>query len=196
MIEKYITSLEEIKNVRIDSATTLSTWKARAVNIIVRIYGKDSRQEEQINKINYKTYPSISYGTIGGGMHHSGGGNNLEVCKKQAYDLIESFINELKTFGLPEIDDNKNKKIDGINITLNQTQTQKQTINLNIILEALQEELTGKQLKEIQDIIDNDKTVEDKKKGIIETLKSFGKDLATNVIANILTNPNLYKIIE
>src|SRR5690606_36010560 len=110
-------------------------------------------------------------------------------------ELIESFVSDINKFGLPS-KDKLPEKTDGINITVNQsqnqTQSQKQTVNIDIIIKALQEELTGKQLSEIQQIIDEEEKPETKQNRIVEKLKSFGKDIASNVIANILTNPALY----
>lgn len=80
----------------------------------------------------------------------------------------------------------------GINIAINQNQSVKQKVSLNIILDAVHNELTGKQLKELQSIIENDDQPENKKKKVIEKLKSFGTDIATNIIAGILTNPTIY----
>lgn len=183
---KYIEALEEIKLSKITSKSTLQTWKAKAINIVSRIYGNDSKQEEQINLIKFQNYMSItSYAN--GHASTAGGGNNSAICEKQANELIESFISDIKKFGIPE----KQKPIsksDQININVSQTQS----INLNIILNALQNELTGKQFSEIQQIIEVDEDKDVKQNKIIEKLKSFGKDIATNIIASILTNPAIY----
>lgn len=185
---KYIEALEEIKFSKITSKSTLQTWKAKAINLISRIYGKDSKQEEQINLIKIQNYMSVtSY--VDGYASTSGGGNNSAICENQANELIESFISDIRKFGIPEKQSSENKN-EHINITVSQNQTQ--TINLNIILEALRNELTGKQLSEIQQIIDIEEEVEIKQPKIVEKLKSFGKDIATNIIASILTNPAIY----
>ena len=189
MLTKYIEAFEECKNKidPIDSYTSLEAWKGAVINIIIRTYGKNSRQEDQINNIIYRSALYVSTGVT-----RAGGGDNLGSCKKRAIELVESFIKDLRIFGLPRIENNEGEKNNEVNITLNQVQSQKQMINLNIIFEALQEELTGKQLKEIREIVDSNKDIEEKKRNVIDKLKSFGEGLTSNIIANILTNPNLY----
>jgi len=179
MIEKYIKALEEIKEAKIHDKPTCEIWKSKAVNIIVRIYGEGSKQEEQVKSINYWRSLDKSY-------------NNSESCNSQAKGLIEGFIGDLNRFGLPEKISPEANKSGNINITLNQSQTQNQSIKLNIILEALQDELNGRQLKELQEIIDNEEPIEQKKDSIVDKIKNFGSGLASNILANILTNPNLY----
>ncbi|MGH2667389.1 hypothetical protein [Flavobacterium sp.] len=192
--EKYICALEEIKSPNISSNATLQSWKAKAINIINRIYGENCNQQKQIEDIKFQNYMSISTFDRSGRSSSAGGGNNSKICEKQATDLIESFISDIKTFGLPSKEKSVEKK-DGINITVNQNQnqTQKQTIKLNIIIKALQDELSGKQLSELQEIIAEEELEPAKKHNkIVEKLLGFGKDLASNVLANILTNPALY----
>ena len=190
MEEKFISALEEIKHPEIRDGYSLQSWKSKAINLVTRIYGANSKQEEQINLIRFKAYPI--FGTAStfarGQSKVSGGGNNSEHCITQAIELIEGFITDIKDFGIPE------KKItetnEGINITVNQSQTQ--SINLNIIIEAMQNELNGKQLNEVQKIIEQDLDQDSKKNKLFEKLKSFGSDVATNIIASILTNPAIY----
>lgn len=189
MIKKYIEALKTVKNPTINSNYDLQNWKVKAGNVISRIYGDESKQEEQIKEINFRNYSLFA--TVRGGNSpstSSGGGNNGKHCEKQANEMIKSFISDLETFGLPE--PRKNENSNGINISVNQSQNQ--TVNVNVIWESIKEELTGKQLKEIEAIInDNDKS-ESKKKRIFEKLKSFGIDVASNIIANIITNPAIY----
>ena len=189
MIEKYIEALKTVQTPTLNSLYDLETWQAKTVNIINRIYGENSKQEEQILKINFRTYASWS--TIGGPntpSKRSGGGNNSNKCSKQAKDLITSFILDLETFGIPEPKQKENNN--GINISVNQNQNQ--TVNVNVIWESIRNELKGSQLKEIEDIINEDISSESKKGKIFAKLKSFGTDVATNIIAGILTNPAIY----
>ncbi|MBC9798693.1 hypothetical protein, partial [Sinomicrobium weinanense] len=64
MKEKFIEALKSVQNPTVNSSYDLQTWKAKAINIISRIYGDDSKQEEQIKEIKYQSY--LSFGTIGG----------------------------------------------------------------------------------------------------------------------------------
>ncbi|MFC0603123.1 hypothetical protein [Winogradskyella pulchriflava] len=182
MIEKFIKALEEIKNSKITNEYELQSWQAKAINIIVRIYGNNSKQEEQINKIKYKRYMSV---TIDG--HTTGGGNNASLCSRQATELISSIINDLESFGIPETQNTESGS--GINISLNQMQSQ--TVNVNIIWESIEDELTGKQLKELKKILKGKDKPESKKKKILEKLAEFGTGVASNILSTILTNPGI-----
>ncbi|GAA0892993.1 hypothetical protein GCM10009122_26720 [Fulvivirga kasyanovii] len=188
MEEKYIVALKEIKTPDITDNYSLQSWKSKAINIVTRIYGKDSKQEEQINLIRFKTYPTFGSYSPRGGSKTFGGGNNAAHCQKQATEVIDGLITDIKNFGIPEKDVAVNS--DKINITVNQNQSQ--TINIKILVDALQNELTGRQLNEVQEIIEEDMDKQEKRKKIIDKIKSFGGDIASNVIANILTNPAIY----
>ncbi|MBC7557221.1 MAG: hypothetical protein H7195_09705 [Chryseobacterium sp.] len=174
MIEQFINAFKEIENPTFSSVHDLKVWQGKAKNIIVRSYGENSIQEKQIKEINFKSYADYS--------------NNLKSCsKKHASELIGGFISDLEKFGMPIKREKKHSE--GIQISINQNQTQ--TINLNIIFDALKEELTRKQIKELEEVINSDNKLENKKTNLINKLKSFGSDILTNVIANILTNPGL-----
>lgn len=185
MEEKYITALEEIKILEIVDNYSLQSWKSKAINIVTRIYGKDSKQEEQINLIRFKTYASFGSYSPRGGSRTFGGGNNAAHCQKQATEVIEGLISDIKNFGIPKNDIASSS--DKINITVNQNQSQ--TVNIKILIDALQEELTGRQLNEVQNILEEDVDKDGKRKKLIDKLKSFGGDVASNIVANILTNP-------
>lgn len=183
MIEKYIKSLTDIQNPNITNIYELKSWQGNAINIVNRIYGNESKQEEQIKNINFKSYPR---GSINGSSF--GGGNNGKECSRQASEIINGFISDLTNFGLPE--NKKNDNNNGINISVNQNQNQ--SVQLHFIWESVKDELTGKQIKELKEVIEEDTPAENKKKKVIEKLKSFGGDVITNIVANILTNPNIF----
>jgi len=99
MEDRFIEALNEIKEANIRDEQSLQVWQSKAINLIIRIYGSNSKQEEQINSIKFRLYI---------------------------------------------------------------TSTELSTSNNS------------------------------KKKSIISKLTSFGSGLASNVLANILTNPGLY----
>lgn len=185
MTDKFIQALKSLIDQKINSGDELEVWKGQAINILTRIYGESCEQIEQVKAIKHRTYPSI--GTIGGGRSF-GGGNNIDSCRTQAYGLANGFVKELETLGLPEA--KVSKAHEKINITVNQNQSIK--VDLNLILGSLKDELTGNQLKDIQQILDSPEEPKGKKNKIIEKLKSFGGDVASNILANILTNPQIF----
>ena len=108
--------------------------------------------------------------------------------------ILEAFAN------LPTIVPQKNNKTGrgvnftaNINNTNNQSQSQEQSLSINLFLEAIKDDLTGRQVKELKEIIaesGNDK--EKARDSIIAKLKSFGSDVASNIVANIITNPLIW----
>lgn len=73
-------------------------------------------------------------------------------------------------------------------ITINQTQSQNQSQTLSLILQALKEELKGKEYNEIEQIISSDIPKEEKKKNIVTKLMNFGENVAAGIIASLLTS--------
>jgi hypothetical protein len=182
MIEKYIIALQEIEKPKIADDYDLKVWQGKAINTVVRIYGTDSIQEKQIKNVIYKRNPG---GSIDG--YSWGGENNAEHCQKQASEIIKGLISDLKAFGLPEP---KKPIQNDINISL--TQHQNQTVQIHFIWESVKDELTGKQIKELEKVINSQESLTSKKIKILEKLKGFGGDVLTNIVANILTNPAIF----
>lgn len=80
-----------------------------------------------------------------------------------------------------------------INNTNSQSQSQEQSMAVDMFLEAIKDDLTGRQLKELKEVIAE--SGHDKKQarnGIIAKLKSFGSDVTSNIVANIITNPLIW----
>lgn len=70
----------------------------------------------------------------------------------------------------------------------NSNQISFEQINNPVFTEALKHELSEEQLEIIKELVHN----KSDKKTIIQTLGGFGKDILSNIIANVLTNPSLY----
>lgn len=86
-----------------------------------------------------------------------------------------------------------------INVTTNinnansQTQNQQQSFAAELFLEAIKDNLTGRQIKELKEVVtEADNDLEKARPGIIEKLKSFGTDVVSNIVANILTNTAIW----
>ena len=63
---------------------------------------------------------------------------------------------------------------------------------INIFIDAIADELTGKQYKELKSIAQEYPNPENSKPKIAEKLKSFGGDVLSNIVANIVTNPSVW----
>lgn len=74
-----------------------------------------------------------------------------------------------------------------------QTQSQQQTLAVELFLEAIKDDLTGRQIKELKTVVaEAGNDLQKARPGIIEKLKSFGADVASNIVANLLTNPAIW----
>lgn len=80
-------------------------------------------------------------------------------------------------------------------INIHNIQNNQNSVNINLIIENIKNELSASQFEEIK-IIKDDNNLDEKskKEKIIEKLKSFGSDVASNILAGILTNPSLYSL--
>lgn len=73
-----------------------------------------------------------------------------------------------------------------------QEQSQSQKLIQKVFIEAIKNDLTSTQQKELQTILEAHKgNIEKAKPKLKDKLLSFGKDIASNILANILTNPNV-----
>lgn len=75
-----------------------------------------------------------------------------------------------------------------INVNVNQTQSQQQSQSLDVLMDIIKDELTGKQYKEIRDIVKTESNLASAKSKLVDKIKSFGMDVASNIIANIITS--------
>jgi predicted nucleotidyltransferase len=173
LIKKQIAKLDE-------DDFNLSGWKSSTIVILGRIFGDTYQGIKAIENIKY----SSGGITTAQSSHHW---DNMKSCKKQGKDILEACITELETFGQP--DKKENSKSD---ININLTQNQNQTVNINLLISALEDELTVSQFREVNDLMKSDDIKSEKRKKIIDKIKSFGSDIASNILANILTNPNIW----
>lgn len=89
----------------------------------------------------------------------------------------------------------KQEHSSAVTVNVNQSQTQNQSQEINIFLESIADELTGKQYKELKSIAQEEPNSEKSKQKIVEKLKSFGGDVLSNIVANIVTNPSVWNCL-
>ena len=76
-----------------------------------------------------------------------------------------------------------------INNSNSQTQNQQQSLAVELFLEAIKDDLTGRQIKELKAVVaEAGNDMQKARPGIIEKLKSFRADVASNIVANLLMN--------
>lgn len=80
-----------------------------------------------------------------------------------------------------------------INNSNMQEQNQQQSLAVELFHEAIRDDLTGRQIKELKAVVaEEDNDLKKARPKIIEKLKSFGTDVASNIVANLLTNPAIW----
>ncbi len=78
-------------------------------------------------------------------------------------------------------------------ITINNSNTQSQTQSVSIFIEAIKDDLTGKQVKELKEIVSQEGDDLDKAKPkILEKVISWGGNVAAGIVTNLLTNPAIW----
>jgi hypothetical protein len=119
-----------------------------------------------------------------------------EAAKKLSPDNHRKILGVLRAIKLlpkePVIDaSGRNTSTNNIHIT--NTQNNSQQVSLNFFMEAIKDELTGKDLKELKEILKSYEADPIKtKSALIERIKGLGGDVLSSIVANILTNPVIY----
>jgi len=111
--------------------------------------------------------------------------------KKLSPDNHQKMMGILRAIKLMPIEPEKadGQNSGNTNITINNTQQ----LVLNLFTEAIRDEITGKEYKELKEILKNyEREPEKTSSKVKDKLKKFGGDVLTNIITNILTNPNIY----
>ena len=108
---------------------------------------------------------------------------------KQNEDSINivAILNSLKV--LPDTCRNeKDEKAKSEKIVINVSQSQ--NINLDIVLQAIKDEIGRNGFEDLKDIEGD--TEDAKKQNLLSKLKGFGGATLSNILANILTNPTIW----
>ncbi|WP_143537449.1 hypothetical protein [Rubrivirga sp. SAORIC476] len=180
--QHLVKALRRIREKPLDSTDDLAVRRGEFVSVLNRIYGPGSPQEQQVNRIKY--YRRVGSGSIsmGGAVSGFAVSENFAECKKRLHGLIDGAVEELESLGLPT---KPSPASSGLSVSVNQT------VNLNVVIEAVKDELTGQQLKELREALSEPGTPEQKRSRVLEKAKSFGSDVASNILAGIITNPQI-----
>ena len=123
---------------------------------------------------------------------------NIHDTAEDARTLCDTIIAEIKAIGIPTQKTVNDNSVN-VNTTVTQSQEQKQNQQQDVIvkklLEAVKDELTGKQRKELLAIAEETKEPQIAHKSILAKLKEFGEDVAANIVANIITNPKVWQYL-
>ena len=118
--------------------------------------------------------------------------HDFEKCANEfSSRSIQSMIAILKSLkDVPTPCPVKSDDKTGFVVSVSQTQTQQQ--NISFVLDSIKDALTGSQFKEIEEIAKKEVDSKKAKMKILEKLKGFGSDVLSNIVANLITNPNIW----
>ena len=114
----------------------------------------------------------------------------------EAFAVLPTVIPDNRT---KQATEKKGTEKDAINVvtTINnsnsQSQSQEQSLAVELFIEAIKDDLTGRQIKELKSVVaEADNDLQKARPGILAKLKEFGSDVTSNIVANLLTNPTIW----
>lgn len=168
----------------LSTSEQFKTWQKSTTLTLINIFSESDKRVKSFEEIESYHFYAVS------------GIDRTQKAIFEAKELLENIIKDIQDFGIPQ-KLNSSENNSGINISVNQNNTQHQSTNISIqldlLVELLKDELKGGQIKDLKAIIESDENLEIKKKSFIDKIKSFGTDVASNILANLLTNPKVYE---
>jgi len=165
MVKKYIELLQSQIEKLNEKNFDLKSWKTATALLLDRIYGENSKVAEEIQSISF----DMSSWTLRDTLAKQ---SNMEASKQKGKAILDAAITELQIAGLPSKEDSK-------------------TMEIEILLTAMKDELKGSQYKEILEIVKSREKYKDKKIKILDKLKTYGADVSENILASILAHDNI-----
>jgi hypothetical protein len=189
MEDKIIKAIEEkLENLKdVSTYSSFDDWRTIVINTLSNVYDLNDNNIKSLSKIN--SYSSYFDTLI----------DNTENAKSSAEKILINIMKDIKTFGISNrIDDSKKNPILNINVNQHNNQTQNSSIqiDINVIFDVFKGELRNSELDELKEILESELDEKQKKKNFIDKIKSFGSDVASNILASLMTNPSLYNQIN
>jgi hypothetical protein len=156
MAEQEIALLKEQIDRLGEAKFDLDAWKNRTVIFLERIFGKESPRLKMIQNLHYD-YSSWSLRDTYAG----GSAKDKDPVRIQAKEILEAIIAELENLGLPQEKKEQQK-----------------------LRELLDDELTGKQVKEIDNLLNSGDP--EKQEKLAEILETLPKESLVAVISKLL----------
>ncbi len=154
MAEKEIALLKEQIEKLNDARFDLEAWKNQTTIFLERIFGKESSKVRLIKELHYD-YSSWSL------RDASGAGKSKDPVKFQAQGILSATIEELEKLGLPGGEPESRK-----------------------VILLLADELTGKQMREIEILVQSE--LPDKQEKISRILEALDKENLATMLAKLL----------
>lgn len=132
----------------------LEAWKNQTVIFLERIFGKESTKVRLIRDLHYD-YSSWSL------RDTTGAGQSKDPVKFQARSILQATIEEIEKMGLPD-----------------------EQLEADKLMELLREELTGRQIKEIETIKNSEAS--DRPERLADILETLEKENLSRMLARLL----------
>lgn len=182
--EKEINAIKkQIDALELDNFN-LKSWFLTTDNYLKTIWGQNTDKSKQLFAIQ-DTMSARMFGCSE---------EDIINFKTQWKELLSGYIFELENLEKPKTFQNSTHGEIHLTVNQNQSQEQKQMIEIKFIIDIIKNELTGKQLNELKSIIQDTK-IEKKNERITEKLISFGSNVASGILGNILSNPQLLGLL-
>jgi hypothetical protein len=156
------------------------------LSICQRFYNKESAFQKDLEYVRGQLGLMMMMKSDKGQM-----GMTLEKLKEFYNRLLNSIISEVKSVGFPSKNDFKVDKSVNVNVHQNQSQT----MEINFVVDAIKDELTGKQLKELKEIIKSEPDPKKAKSKTLEKIKEFGINVTSGIVSSIISNPTIWTMI-
>lgn len=112
---------------------------------------------------------------------------------KKMLGILEAF----KAIPTPITSIGEKTNTPSIVINNSNSQSQEQSQNIDFLVKSIEDAFTISQLRELRQIVNEENgNLEKAKPKLMEKIKSFGSNLASNIVANILTNPVIWSSIS
>jgi hypothetical protein len=157
MVDKEVNILREQIEKLETKGFDLEAWKIYTINILERIFGTDSHKIDQLKELKYD-FSSWSLRDTSG---------STGSIKKKARVILESSINELQQFGLPEKDTSKSENAS------------------ESLLSVFEDELKGSQFKRLKEILKTS-DLKQKKEQLSELFSELDSDERESLLINIM----------
>ena len=156
MAEKEIALLKEQIESLNEKKFDLEAWKNHTIIFLERIFGKESSKIKMIKSLSYD-YSSWSLRDTAA----AGKTKDKDPIRLQAEVILEAAIIELESLGLPALSQEKDK-----------------------IWELLEDDLTGKQMKELDKLASSEDS--DKKEKMGKIISDLGNEKMAEIIIQLL----------
>ena len=171
------------KLVLLSETKQFNVWQKETVLTLINIYAESDKRIKSFEEI--QSYQHFGFTGI----------DRFPEAKLEAEAILKSLMIDIKDFGIIRSD--SETKSGGININVNQHISQNQAttvgVNFEMIIESLKYGLSGSQMEELKEILGSNQDNKEKKKTLMQKIKSFGLDTASNILSNLLTNSQVFE---